>query len=180
VDGSQFRETFIPGRMLSSPDAGGMRTASLNEEGVFPLSLEGLWELIHAHLDERRLSEIHPRFVSGRSIREGQAIEYAGRSFPREKVAERVIRVGGRPQRTTWNYRIEPPIRYDYDFTFPNGSSMRFENRYSSAQGGTLVKTAAEISLKRVPSFLALRIVRRSLDRSDREDSEFAKRLGLH
>jgi hypothetical protein len=57
---------------------------------------------------------------------------------------------------------------------------MRFEDRYSSAQGGTLVKTAAEISLKRVPSFLALRIVRRSLDRSDREDSEFAKRLGLH
>jgi hypothetical protein len=57
---------------------------------------------------------------------------------------------------------------------------MRFENRYSAAQGGTLVRTAAEISLKRVPSFLALRIVRRSLERSDREDLAFAKRLGLH
>jgi hypothetical protein len=170
---------FIPGRRLSSLDAGGMRAANLSMEGVLPLSLDGLWELIHAHLDERRLSEIHPRFVSGHSVREGQAIEYKGRSFPREKVAERIIRIGGRPSRTTWNYRIEPPTRYDYDFTFPNGSLMRFENRYFSADGGTLVKTAAEISLKRVPSFLARRIVYRSLEQSDREDLDFAKRLDL-
>jgi hypothetical protein len=166
--------------MLSSPYEGGMPTANLNAKSVFPLSLDGLWELLHAHMDERRLSEIHPRFVHGRSIREGQAIEYHGRSFPREKVAERTIQIGGRPTSTMWNYRIEPPSRYDYDFTFPNGSVMRFENRYSSTDGGTLVKTAAEISLKRVPSFFALRIVRRSLDRSDREDLAFAKRLGLH
>jgi hypothetical protein len=157
-----------------------MRTANLKAEGVFPLSLDGLWELLHAHLDERRLSEIHPRFVSGRSIREGQAIVYRGRSFPREKVAERTIRIGGRPTKTMWNYRIEPPIRYNYDFTFPNRSIMRFENRYSSTDGGTLVKTAADISLKHVPSFLALRIVNRSLDRSDREDLDFAKRLDIH
>jgi hypothetical protein len=56
---------------------------------------------------------------------------------------------------------------------------MRFENRYFSADGGTLVKTAAEISLKRVPSFLARRIVYRSLEQSDREDLDFAKRLDL-
>lgn len=157
-----------------------MRTANLNAEGVFPLSLDGLWELLHAHLDDRRLAEIHPRFVSGRTVRQGEAVEYHGRSFPREKVSERIVRIGGRPLRTTWNYRIEPPIRYDYDFTLPNGSVMRFENRYSSADGGTLVKTAAEITLKRVPSFLALRIVQRSLESSDREDLDFAKRLGLH
>jgi len=174
------RETFIPGRLLSSLDGGSMGTATLNAEGVFPLSLDGLWELIHAHLDERRLSEIHPRFVSGRIIREGPAVEYQGRSFPSEKVAERILRVGGRPRRTTWNYRIDPPNRFDYDFALPNGSMMRLENRYSSAQGGTLVKTAADISLKHVPSFVALGIVRRSFVQTDREDLDFAKRLGLH
>jgi hypothetical protein len=57
---------------------------------------------------------------------------------------------------------------------------MRLENRYASVQGGTLVKTAADISLKRVPSFVAVGIVRRSFDQTDREDLDFAKRLGLH
>ena len=56
---------------------------------------------------------------------------------------------------------------------------MKFENRYSAAGEGTLVKTAAEISLKRVPSFVARSLVNRSLDQSDREDLDFAKRLNL-
>ena len=151
----------------------------MRSESMFPLSLDGLWQLLHAHVDERRLGEIHPRFLGGRVIREGPGIEYQGRSFPREKVAERTIRVGGRSQKTTWIYRIEPPTRYDYEFTFPNGSVMKFENRYSAAGEETLVKTAAEISLKRVPSFVARSLVNRSLDQSDREDLDFAKRLNL-
>jgi len=148
----------------------------LQMEDVFPLSLEGLWELLHAHMDEGRLREIHPSVLRGRLVREGGTVEYMGRTFPREKVVERAYRIGGRSVTTTWNYRIEPPDRYAYDVTFPNGSTIRFDNRYASAAGGTLVKTTAEISLKRIPPFVARWVVRRSLDRSDREDLAYSKR----
>src|SRR5438046_9757022 len=63
-------------------------------EDVFPLSLDETWGLLHAHVDEDRLRKIHPRIISGHSIREGESIEFRGLSFPREKVAERVIRIG--------------------------------------------------------------------------------------
>src|SRR5207249_8899403 len=61
-------------------------------EDVFPLSLEGLWELLHAHMDEGRLPEIHPSVLRGRLVREGGTVEYMGRTFPREKVVERADR----------------------------------------------------------------------------------------
>ena len=88
-------------------------------EDVFPLSIEGLWELLHAHLDEVRLPEIHPRVLWGRLVREEGTVEYLGLTFPREKVVERAYRIGGRSLTTTWDYRIEPPDRYAYDVTFP-------------------------------------------------------------
>src|SRR5213076_2659797 len=91
----------------------------LQMEDVFPLSIEGLWELLHAHLDEVRLPEIHPRVLWGRLVREEGTVEYLGLTFPREKVVERAYRIGGRSLTTTWDYRIEPPDRYAYDVTFP-------------------------------------------------------------
>ena len=148
----------------------------LQMEDVFPLSLEGLWELLHAHMDEGGLHEIHPSVLRGRLVREGGTVEYTGRTFPREKVVERAYRIGGRSVKTTWNYRIEPPDRYAYEVTLQNGSIIRFENRYARAAEGTLVKTTVEISLKWIPSFIARWVVRRSLDRSDREDLVYARR----
>ena len=153
----------------------------LQMEDVFPLSIEGLWELLHAHLDEVRLPEIHPRVLWGRLVREEGTVEYLGLTFPREKVVERAYRIGGRSLTTTWDYRIEPPDRYAYDVTFPNGSTIRFDNRYTPAAGGTLVKTTAEISLKRMPLFAHVgssgvrstgRIERTSPTRDDRRGPE--------
>ncbi|MGI0149463.1 MAG: hypothetical protein ACREDF_08040, partial [Thermoplasmata archaeon] len=138
-----------------------------------------VWELLYAHLDEDRLREIHPRIVSGRSIREGEPVEFRGRSFPSVKIAERVVRIGGRASKTTWTYRIEPPVRYRYDIAFSNGSVTRFDNTYSSAKGGTLVQTTGAFSLKRVPSFLAAWLVERSLRESDDEDLAYAKKMNL-
>lgn len=156
---------------------GGFPLKAFQMEDVFPLSLDELWNLLHAHVDEGRLREIHPRFLSGQSIREGDIVEFHGLSYPREKVAERVIRIGGRPSKSTWTYRIEPPTRYAYEVVFPNGSMLRIDNSYSSTGGGTLVKTSGEVSLKQVPSFLAVGIVKRSFNRSDREDLAFARRM---
>src|SRR5438046_10300731 len=94
-------------------------------EDVFPLSLDETWGLLHAHVDEDRLRTIHPRIISGHSIREGESIEFRGLSFPREKVAERVIRIGGRPTKSTWTYHIEPHDRYAYEVVFPHCSPLR-------------------------------------------------------
>ena len=146
-------------------------------EDIFSLSLDDTWDLLHAHVDEARLRKIHPRIISGQSIREGESVEFHGHSFPREKVAERVIRIGGRPSKSRWSYRIEPPETYAYEVAFPNGSVLRVDNTYSPTKGGTLVKTTGEVSLKRVPSFLAVWIVKRSFNQSDREDLAYVKRM---
>src|SRR2546430_7214520 len=146
-------------------------------EDIFPLPLDDTWDLLHAHVDEGGLRKIHPRFITGQSVRDGELVEFHGHIFPREKVAERVIRIGGRPSKSTWSYRIEPPDRYAYEVAFPNGSVLRVDNTYSPTKGGTLVKTNGEVSLKRVPSFLAVWIVKRSFNQSDREDLAYVKRM---
>jgi hypothetical protein len=150
---------------------------ALEMESVFPLPLGALWELLHAHVDEVQLREIHPWMISGRTIRESDPVEFQGLWFPRAKVAERMIRIGGRPTKSTWTYRIEPPNLYAYEMALGNGSTLQFENVYSSIAGGTLVKTKGEISLKGVPSFLAAWLVKRSFNRSDREDLAYAARM---
>ena len=155
----------------------GNSAKTLQMDGVFPLLVDATWELLHAHVDENRLREIHPWIMKGRSVREGESVEFQGHSFPRDKVAERIIRIGGRASRTTWTYRIEPPIRYAYEISFPNGSIIRLDNTYSAADGGTLVKTVAEVSLRRVPSFLSIWLVKRSLKESEAEDLAYAKRM---
>src|SRR5438552_17124010 len=91
-------------------------------EDVFPLSLDETWGFLHAHVDEDRLRRIHPRIISGHSIREGESMEFRGLSFPREKVAERVIGMGGRQTKSTWTYHIERPVGYAYEVVFANGS----------------------------------------------------------
>jgi hypothetical protein len=148
-------------------------------ESVFPLPLDDLWKLLHAHLDDDRLRSIHPWMVSGQTTGEKGIAEFNGLSFPREKTAERVAKLGTRPSHTAWRYIIEPPRRYSYEIAFDNGSTARFENVYAPAQGGTLVKTAAELSIKRVPAFLAKRVVNRSLNRGEAEDIAYARKMGL-
>ncbi len=148
-------------------------------EGVFPLPLDQLWKLLHAHLDEDRIREIHPWMLNGRTIRQEDSVEFNGLQFPREKVAERVVKVAGRRSRTIWRYRIEPPNRYAYEAVFENGSVTRLDNAYAPAEGGTLVKTTGEVSIKRVPSFLAMWLVDRSLNQSDDEDLAYARKMKL-
>jgi hypothetical protein len=148
-------------------------------EGVFPLPLLRLWKLLHAHLDDDRIRAIHPRFMSSRTIDQEGAIEFNGQSFPREKLAERDLKIGGRVTRTTWRYWIEPPRRYSYEVKFENGSVTRFDNTYEPTEGGTLVKTVGEISIRAVPSFLAAWFVKRSLNRTDNEDLAFARKMTL-
>lgn len=148
-------------------------------EGVFPLPLDGVWTLLHAHLDEGRIREIHPWMRSGRTIREGDWVEYKGHRVPRERAVERLVEIGRRPMQTTWHYTIEPPSRYRYEVEFENGSRMWFDNTYGAAAGGTLVTTVGEVSIKRVPSFLAVRVAKRSLNRSDGEDLAYAKKMRL-
>lgn len=152
---------------------------TLRLEGVFPLELDALWELLHAHIDESRLREVHPWILDGRTTREGEPVEFNGRLYPREKVAERVVKVGVRRARTTWRYRIDPPVRYLYDIAFENGSLTRLDNTYSPAEGGTLVRTLGEVSIKRVPSSIATWLVRRSLNRTEDEDLAYARKVGL-
>ena len=148
-------------------------------EAVFPLPLQAVWTLLHAHLDDNRLREIHPWILSGRTTQEEGTADFAGLSFPREKLAERVVKIGGRSSRTTWRYWIEPPRRYAYEAAFENGSVIRFDNTYTEVETGTLVHTSANVSIKGVPSFLTRWLVNRSLNRTEDEDLAYARKMGL-
>src|SRR5438046_9629780 len=107
-------------------------------EDVFPLSLDETWGLLHAHVDEDRLRTIHPRIISGHFIREGESIEFRGLSFPREKVAERVIRIGGRRTKSTWTYHLEQHDGYAYNVVDMDGSSLRDTTRASPTMRDTI------------------------------------------
>ena len=152
---------------------------TLRIEEVFPLPLDSVWKLLHAHVDDARIREIHPWILRTRTTHEGDTIQFQGLSFPREKVAERLVKIGGRATETTWRYRIDPPNRYAYETDFANGSVTRFDNAYASAEGGTRVTTVGEISPRRVPSFLAGRLVSRFLNRTEGEDLAYARKMGL-
>ncbi|MCI4371079.1 MAG: hypothetical protein L3J78_00335 [Thermoplasmata archaeon] len=156
-----------------------MSPIHLDMESLFPVPIEGLWRLLHAHLDDDRLRAIHPSILSGRTTGETGAIEFNGLTFPREKRAERIAKFGPRPARTMWRYTIEPPRRYSYETDFENGSIVRLDNSYRPTEGGTLVRTTGDVSIKGVPSFLARRVVNRSLDRGDDEDLAYARTMGL-
>src|SRR6266498_961606 len=95
--------------------AGGVSMPTIEMDGAFPLALDAVWRLLHAHLDEVTLREIHPWILSGRVVREGDAVRHASLTFPREKIAEREVRILGRRSRTTWTYAIEPPSRFAYE-----------------------------------------------------------------
>ncbi len=145
-------------------------------DGVFPLTLDAVWRLLHEHLDEATLREIHPWIRSGRVVRESQPVSFGGRMFSQYKVAEREIRIMGRRFRTTWTYAIEPPLRFTYEIRFENGSTSRFSNAYAAVPQGTFVKTVGEVSMKGVPTFLGIWATRRLLDRADEEDLAYANK----
>src|SRR6266542_3897340 len=150
--------------------AGGVSMPTIEMDGVFPLTLDAVWRLLHEHLDEATLREIHPWIRSGRVVRESQPVPFGGQMFPQSKVAEREIRIMGRRFRTTWTYAIEPPLRFAYEIRFENGSTSRFSNAYAAVPQGTFVKTVGEVSMKGVPTFLGIWATRRLLNRADEED----------
>src|SRR6266699_1445831 len=116
----------VEGLIPSPPCAnGGVDTRTIEMDGVFPLALGAVWRLLHEHLDEATLREIHPWIRSGRVVRESQPVPFGGQMFPQSKVAEREIRIMGRRFRTTWTYAIEPPLRFAYEIRFENGSTTR-------------------------------------------------------
>ncbi|HKW43273.1 MAG TPA: hypothetical protein VJP06_03715 [Thermoplasmata archaeon] len=148
-------------------------------DGLFPLPLESVWRLLSHHMDEERIREIHPSILSGRVIREGPIVVYEGLQFPREKSAFREVRIAGRRTKATFLYRIEPPRRFGYEMQLQNGSMVQLDNAYSSARGGTHVKTITEVSIKGLPNRVATWVVARSLNRADREDLAYARSKGL-
>ncbi len=151
-----------------------MRTIEM--DGVFPLTLDAVWRLLHAHLDEATLREIHPWILSGRVVRETERVPFGDLMFPRERAAEREIRSMGRRFRTTWTYAIEPPLRFGYEIRFENGSTSRFDNIYAAVPRGTFVKTVGEVSIKGIPTFLGIWATRRLLNRADEEDLAYARK----
>ena len=127
-------------------------------------------------MDERTIRAIHPWILSGRIVRDEGQTSFEEISFPNVRVVDREIRVAGRSLRTTWTYRIHPPDEFNYEIRGVDGSLSTFENTYREVPGGVRVSTAADISLRRVPRFLAGWIIRRFLTRADREDLAYLAR----
>ena len=156
--------------MLDAP------VVSIEMDDIFPAPLHALWRLLHAHQDEVVLHRIHPDLFPGTVRSESGEAAFAGRTFHTERVIEREVR-WLRVVRTTWTYKIDPPDRFDYALTAADGSSLRFENRYTPATGGTRVTTRGAVDLRGIPKFMQGPLTRRSLSRTDREDVAFLNRM---
>ena len=145
-------------------------------EGEIDLPLDVTWRLLHAHLDEATVREIHPWILQGDVESEGDRVEFNGLGLPRERTVNREMRIAGRRSRTMWHYRIEPPTRYEYTIRFENGSEASFENLYSPIPGGTHIETRGRITMKGIPTFLAMVAARRLMNRAEKEDLAYFQR----
>ncbi len=139
-------------------------------EGLFPASRDKFWKLMDLHLDEVAVRAIHPGIVSQKILTRERG----------EATFEREWRLSGRTWKATWKYELAPPEKYRFDILSsegPVGKGSFLENKYAEAPGGTLVSTHGEMILQGVPRFMQGIVVKRTLNRIDREDLNYLRKM---
>jgi len=148
-------------------------------EGTFPASRVRVWRLLRAHTDESTLHEIHPWIRARKVLREEGPVMAEGLTFHTIRVVERDMDVAGRTRETTWTYRIRPLEEYSYRIAIADGSAIHVENSYADAGGDTRIASRITFSVGTIPDFLQRLIVRRVLNRADREDLVYFRKANL-
>ena len=136
---------------------------------LFPFPRERVWKLLEAHMDDARISTVHPLIQQQRTVsRDGDAV-----------VVERHIDARGKTVTSQWRITQRAPDSYRWDIVAGNGPysvGSWMENTYSEEAGSTRIRSRGELKVVVVPFFIPQRSVIRSvLNTIDAEDQKFLR-----
>ncbi len=149
-------------------------------EGVIPVSRDALWKVLARHLDDGTISKIHPSIQSQKTISQEGTRSYQGLSLTEITTVEREVITAGRRWKCTWRMRVSPPNEYRFEVLASSGvlaAGSYISNSYSDSSRGTRIVTVGEMHPLGIPRFLQGWLVRRNLNRADKEDIEYLKNL---
>ena len=141
------------------------------DQTLFPAARVDLWRLLDAHLDDTRISSIHPLIRSQRTVRTEDGA----------RILERTIDARGRLLTSTWKLTYRPPDWSRWEVVRSEGpwaEGSFVETSYTDAPGGTRLETTGELKITVLPFLIPQRgVVRRVMDDVDAEDRAFLSRL---
>ncbi|MBI4257660.1 MAG: hypothetical protein HY619_01770 [Thaumarchaeota archaeon] len=157
---------------------------NINTECVFPVTLDRLWKLLRLHSDEKQITVIHPAIISSKITREEGETEYNNQTLKTSITFERKLNVRGRTWSSTWKYIQSPPKKFRVEVIAGEGplaAGSYHESIYSEVSGGTLVSTKGEWIIQglNIPKFLHGWMVKRELEKSDKEDYDYLQKANL-
>ncbi|MFQ5998748.1 MAG: hypothetical protein ACE5KO_05530 [Candidatus Bathyarchaeia archaeon] len=158
--------------------------ARFEMKGVFPASRDDLWKLLwmHWYRDDVTLSEIHPEIISRKIVSQGVDIVYKGLTYNASTVDEREIKLRGKISSSSWKIDSSPPDKVRLEVVESSGPVVKgsyFENLYSEVPGGTQVSTKVDIVLHGVPGLFQGWVIRRALNRADKQDLHYLNKMKL-
>lgn len=136
-----------------------------SDDGTLPAPRASVWRLINDHLDDTKITAIHPKILK-------QTTEQSG---PTETVVNRVIDARGKHLRSRWKLTLRPPEVYRWEILDGGGpwaSGTYVENTFSEVAGGTRIVSKGQLHISVLPFFLPQgMMIRRILTEIDQEDS---------
>lgn len=135
----------------------------------FPFPRERLWTLLQDHLDDSRVSRIHPLIRQQRTTsRDGDSV-----------IVDRSIDARGKLLSSQWKITYRPPDSSRWEIVSgpgPYAPGSWIENSYSEEGAVTRIRTRGEVTISVLPFFLPQRpVLRRVLDSIDSEDQRYLR-----
>ena len=149
-------------------------------EGQVPISRGKLWKVLARHLDDEAISKIHPSIQSQLTIEQEGTRSYQDLTLSETTTVERNMLTMGRRWKCTWRIKVSPPETYRFEVLASSGvlaPGSHIRNTYSDSPEGTRIVTDGEMRPLGIPRFLQGWLVRRRLNRADKEDIEYLKKM---
>ena len=149
-------------------------------EGVIPIPRDTLWKVLALHLNDATISKIHPSILSQKTISQEGTRSYQDLTLSEITTVEREVITAGRKWKCTWRIKVSPPEEYRFEVLASSGvlaAGSYIRNTYSDSPMGTRIVTVGEMHPMGIPRFLQGWLVRRRLNRADKEDIEYLKNM---
>ncbi len=149
-------------------------------EGLIPIPRDRLWKVLARHLEDTAIGKIHPSILSQLTIEREGTRSYQDLTLSEITTVEREMRTAGRKWKCTWRINVSPPEKYRFEVLASSGvlaPGSYISNTYYDSAGGTRIVTIGEMHPLGIPRFLEGWLVKRRLNRADKEDIEYLKNM---
>jgi hypothetical protein len=141
-----------------------------SDEELVPAPRAIIWKLLNDHLDDKKITTIHPLIQSQTTV------SHTGN----DTLVDRVIDTRGKMLKSRWMLTLEPPEHYRWEVHASEGPwapGTYMDLRYEQVPGGTRVLARGALTISVLPFFLSQkRTVARVLNDISIEDSGFLNR----